>query len=164
MARAFKVYAQSHQHGYGEDRYYGEFVLAFSSIEFKVPFTDWHLAAASVGKAMQLSGNVKKFGEQVDVTFGAEDIGLRKLTELPQEEWNVYMRQEGLTGREYGYLKFEAPDALVQLLRQKSERREDTSHDPEIDAGLTKIVLAKKERRLAVIGLNDLGDEILARI
>ena len=145
MARAFKVYAQSHQHGCGEDRHYGEFVLAFPGIEVKVPFTARHLATASVGQAIQLSRNVKKFGEQVDATFGAEDIGLRRLTELPQEEWARYMQQEaGLFISGYGYVECEVDDSLLRLLQEKVELKQTaiTISDAKIDAGLVKVLLA----------------------
>jgi hypothetical protein len=141
MVKAFKAYAQTHQIGYGEDSWYGEMALVFPGIEVKVPFTEWHFATASVGGKISLSKNVRKFGEQYDGSFGANDIGLRKITELPQEEWSHYMQYEaGLSNREYGYVAVEASDALVEMLKQKTISKE-TNHDAEIDTGLVKILL-----------------------
>ncbi len=147
MVKAFKVYAQSHQIGYGEDRWYGEMALVFPEIEVKVPFTEWHFAAASVGQKVSLNGNVRKFGEQYDGSFGINDIGFKKITELSQEEWSRYMQHEaGLYNREYGYIEVEVEEPIIKMLKQKAISKE-TAHDAEIDAGLVKILLTPTKQQ-----------------
>ena len=70
---------------------------------------------------------------------------LRRLTELPQEEWARYMHQEaGLFTREYGYVQCEVDDSLLRLLQEKAELKQTaiTISDAKIDAGLVKVLLA----------------------